>query len=228
MVFPLLFFISFFTVYLATQNLTSIEYAELVSRIRYVAVAIPEDAIQSVSATVISYPFPPVHPDSGPSQHTVPSSDTVVRRYFAVLTCPPHKSPFDLGNPMLHLQQILGLKMWYWFLPIGDSPFRWAKKMAFSIFAPIREEEMGSSPRIVKENSEPPTSEKDPVSTSKRQAPEHPQIGLLPPNEKDLEAGQSSRQPLARRPLLTSGQIQIGPVLRQMMVDAGLTVPDVR
>lgn len=65
----------------------------------------------------------PVHSEeSTGGTDNVNNSNTKNMRMFAILRTQPGENPFDLGDPIKNLQQVMGHTLWDWLLPIRVAP----------------------------------------------------------------------------------------------------------
>lgn len=91
--------------------------------------------VQTTTTTTTTSPTTPVvqpSSDSGPdSQSTTPdnannntrkATNNQNMRTFAILRTQPGESPFDLGDPIKNLQEVMGHTIWDWLLPWKVAP----------------------------------------------------------------------------------------------------------
>ncbi|KAL4952251.1 DHHC palmitoyltransferase-domain-containing protein [Aspergillus filifer] len=135
---------------LAAMNLTTIENLNRRSAVWTLAIRVPNHILYRLrpnsgwapTFTTITYPLPaippppppmPTHPGPGtdnqqpqpppppPPQpiNTVPPSE---RHTFAILQTTPGENPFDLGDPILNIKQVMGHSILDWFLPLRLGP----------------------------------------------------------------------------------------------------------
>ncbi|KAL4799639.1 DHHC palmitoyltransferase-domain-containing protein [Aspergillus venezuelensis] len=135
---------------LAAMNLTTIENLNRRSAVWTLAIRVPNHILSRLhpnsswapTFTTITYPLPAIPPPpppmpthSGPGTdnqqqppppqqppqpiNTVPPSE---RHTFAILQTTPGENPFDLGDPILNIKQVMGHSILDWFLPLKLGP----------------------------------------------------------------------------------------------------------
>lgn len=127
---------------LASTNVTTIENINRYSKIWNLAIYIPPHQLQRIfnpdntdnndksqwaqTFRTVTYPLQPVDPSSPQANNpsTIPSTNDAakVSRTFAILTTQPGENPFDLGDPIENLKQVMGYTLLDWILPFKVSP----------------------------------------------------------------------------------------------------------
>ncbi|KAL1958707.1 hypothetical protein VTO42DRAFT_4050 [Malbranchea cinnamomea] len=113
------------SLHLALTNLTTIESLNR-GKVWSLAVLIPRpnDFYRSkppgtVPFITVSYPEDQISSEARPPQT---ATFVTPRRVFAILHTQPGENPFDLGNPLDNLREVMGYSVLDWFLPLKYSP----------------------------------------------------------------------------------------------------------
>ncbi|KAH8701729.1 DHHC zinc finger membrane protein [Talaromyces proteolyticus] len=137
---------------LTAINVTTIENLTRRSKIWTLAIYIPPHQLERISRPdgnnsqwaqtfpTVTYPlqkspYPPpadskksVDNSPPPNDHSVPAAkpNGDVSKYntrtFAILRTQPAENPFDLGDPIRNIQQVMGYTLWDWLLPLKVAP----------------------------------------------------------------------------------------------------------
>lgn len=111
---------------LAMFNLTTIENLSRRSAVWTLAVRVPNHVLSKLNPNsqwaptfrTITYPLQPT-----PAAPEVPQQGPPTEWHvFAILQTLPGENPFDLGSGFKNLQQVMGLSVFDWFLPLKQSP----------------------------------------------------------------------------------------------------------
>jgi palmitoyltransferase len=119
---------------LAFANLTTIENLSKRTSIWYLAVYIPRPDLLPQHSNpnspplfrTVTFPQPTLHTESrssAKSQSPTPTpAPSPPARMFAILESRRGDNPFDLGSPLLNLQEVMGYTLLDWLLPLKPSP----------------------------------------------------------------------------------------------------------
>ncbi|KAJ5562698.1 hypothetical protein N7535_002856 [Penicillium sp. DV-2018c] len=119
------------SIQMANINVTTIENLSRHKAVWTLAIRVPEHLLERLWAPdspwaptfrMVSYPPPQGPSSSTQTQPGVTDIPTGERHVFAILHTRPGENPFDLGNPITNLQQVMGYSILDWLLPIKPSP----------------------------------------------------------------------------------------------------------
>lgn len=129
------------TLQLASINTTTIENLSRRSKVWMLAIYISPQQYQRMTSRqngqwALTFPtvtFPTQPSTSTPIASNGPTSTTTNNtnntnqpasniRMFAILRTQPGENPFDLGDPIKNLKQVMGHTLWDWLLPLRVAP----------------------------------------------------------------------------------------------------------